>query len=312
MTTISQTTPQNARGYLAALISAIVLSTTAILIRHLTQTYQLPSLILAFWRDFFVTITLLIFFGIANRTMLRVDRSHWKFLAVFGLVLALFNTAWTASVAINGAAVATVLAYCSAGFTVLLGWWFLNESLGWVKIVVVILSLGGCVLVSGAFDLADWNTNPVGIATGLISGLGYAVYTLLGKAASQKEISPWTSLFYTFGWATLFLLAFNLLPWAPFPGKAVTAAELFWLGKALPGWGILFLLAAGPTVIGFGLYNISLIYLPSGITNLIVTTEPVFTAAIAFVLFNERLSGIQIVGSGLILMGVAFLRLKEL
>ena len=312
MTTISKTTPNNARGYLAALISAIVLSTTAILIRHLTQTYQLPSLILAFWRDFFVTVTLLLVFGIFNRNLLQVDQRHGKFLAVFGLVLALFNTAWTASVALNGAAVATVLAYCSAGFTVLLGWWFLNETLGWVKILVVVFSLGGCVLVSGAYDMADWSSNPVGILTGLISGLGYAVYTLFGKSASHKQISPWTTLLYTFGWATLFLLLFNLLPWVPFPGKAMTPSELFWMGNVLPGWGVLFLLAAGPTVIGFGFYNISLIYLPSGITNLIVTTEPVFTAAIAFVIFNERFTGIQILGSALILVGVAFLRLKEI
>jgi len=46
-------TPENpssvARGYNTALISAIILSTTGILIRYLTQTYQTPSLILAFW-----------------------------------------------------------------------------------------------------------------------------------------------------------------------------------------------------------------------------------------------------------------------
>ena len=39
------------RGYLFAFLAAAILSTTGILIRYLTQTYALPALILAFWRD---------------------------------------------------------------------------------------------------------------------------------------------------------------------------------------------------------------------------------------------------------------------
>ena len=47
------------RGYTIALGAAAVLSTTAIFIRHLTQTYGLPALVLAFWRDGLVCLTLL-------------------------------------------------------------------------------------------------------------------------------------------------------------------------------------------------------------------------------------------------------------
>lgn len=83
----------------------------------------------------------------------------------------------------------------------------------------------------------------------------------------------WTILFHTFGFVAVFLLLFNLLPGGLLPGTATRPADLFWLGNALAGWGILFLLAAGPTVAGFGLYNISLGYLPSSVANLIVTLD---------------------------------------
>jgi len=73
----------------------------------------------------------------------------------------------------------------------------------------------------------------------------------------------------------------------------------------------LYLLAAGPTVLGFGLYNVSLGYLPSSVANLIVTLEPAFTAVIAYFLFGERLNGLQLGGSLLILAGVVFLRVYE-
>ncbi len=43
-----------ARGYPVALGAAAILSTTAIFIRFLTQTYHMPALLLAFWRDVIV------------------------------------------------------------------------------------------------------------------------------------------------------------------------------------------------------------------------------------------------------------------
>jgi drug/metabolite transporter (DMT)-like permease len=124
-------------------------------------------------------------------------------------------------------------------------------------------------------------------------------------------LNPWTTLCYTFGFATLFLLIFNLLPGEFVPGAAVRTADLLWLGKSWVGWGILFLLAAGPTLIGFGMYNTSLSYLPSSVVNLIVTLEPVFTALLAFLLLGEMMTGMQILGGMVILAGVVLLRVSE-
>ncbi|MEW5959868.1 MAG: DMT family transporter [Chloroflexota bacterium] len=299
------------RGYMIALVSAAILSTTAIFIRYLTQTYHMPPLVLAFWRDCFVVLTLLPVLGVLRSSLLRVTRHHLLYLIVYGLVLAIFNALWTLSVSLNGAAISTVLAYCSAGFTALLGWWLLNERLDWAKFLAVSLSLGGCILVSEALDLAAWRANLIGILAGLLSGLLYAVYSLMGRSASQRGLNPWTTLLYTFGFATVFLLVFNLLPGGLVPGAAIRPEDIFWLGQALAGWGILILLAAGPTVAGFGLYNVSLSYLPSSIANLILTLEPAFTAVIAYFLLGERLNGLQLGGSLMILTGVVFLRIYE-
>lgn len=95
------------------------------------------------------------------------------------------------------------------------------------------------------------------------------------------------------------------------PGSAARPADILWLGQAWAGWGILFLLAAGPTLLGYGLYNVSLSLLPSSVVNLIAISEPVFTAVIAYALLGERLTPPQLWGSALILAGVAFLRIYE-
>jgi drug/metabolite transporter (DMT)-like permease len=145
----------------------------------------------------------------------------------------------------------------------------------------------------------------------VLAGLGYAAYSLMGREAAQRGMNPWTSLLYTFSFAALFLLAFNILFNRLMPGSAAALGDFFWLGSAWAGWAVLIILAAVPTVFGFGLYNVSLTYLPSSVANLIVTLEPVFTAVTAYLLLGERLSGIQIAGSVLIMGGVVVLRLYD-
>jgi drug/metabolite transporter (DMT)-like permease len=300
-----------ARGYPIAVAAAAILSTTAIFIRYLTSSYHLPALVLAFWRDGFVMLTLLVVLRLLRPGLLYAGRRHLPYLLAYGLLLAAFNSAWTLSVALNGAAVATVLVYSSAAFTALLGRWLLKERLDWSKLLAVAASMAGCALVADALDPAAWSTNLVGILTGVSSGLFYAIYSLMGRSASQRGLNPWTTELYTFAFAAGFLLLANLLPGGPLPGAAAHPTDLLWLGSALGGWAVLILLAAGPTVAGFGLYNVSLTYLPSSVANLIVTLEPAFTTVMAFFLFGERLTLVQIGGSALILGGVVLLRIFE-
>ncbi len=291
------------RGYTIALLSALILSTTAIFIRYLSQTYHLPALVLAFWRDLFVALGLLFSLALFRPVLLNISRQHLPYLAGYGLVLAIFNAAWTLSVSLNGAAVATVLAYSSGGFTALLGWWLLKERLGALKLTAAFLSLVGCALVAEALTPQVWQTNLTGILTGVGSGFLYAVYSILGRSASQRGLNPWATLLFTFGFAAFFLLLFNSQPY-PLPGKG----SLLWLGNSLPAWGILLALALLPTLLGFGLYNVSLTYLPSSVANLIVSLEPAFTALIAYFFLAERFQSGQAWGSLLILGAVLLLR----
>ena len=302
---------QLTRGYTVAFISAVILSTTAIFIRFLTQDYHLPALVLAFWREVIVALTMLVALGLLKPGLLRLERHHLRFLVWYGLLLAVFNSFWTLSVSLNGAAVSTVLAYCSTGFTALLGWWLLKERLDWSKLLAVVLCLGGCVFVSGALDPAAWRVNLLGIVTGILSGLLYAIYSLMGRSASQRGLNPWTTLLYTFGFAAVFLLGFNLLGRGILPGAITRPADFLWLGNSWAGWGLLLLLAVGPTLAGYGMYNVSLTLLPSSVANLIVSLEPAITAVTAYFLLGERLTWIQVGGSLMILSGVVFLRIYE-
>jgi len=296
------THPPPTRGYLFALAGTAFWSSTGVLIRYLSAQHGLPSLVLAFWRDLFAAATLALGLLIAGRRRaLRSDhRHHLPFLLAYGFVLAAFNGLWTTSVALNGAAVGTVLAYSAPAFTTLLGWRLFGERVGPVKVAAILLSILGCVAVSGAYDPAAWAVAPLGIAVGLLSGLGFAAYSLMGKASSRRGLEAWMVTCWGFAFAAVFLLLFQV--------PLGQIGSLFWLGTSLPGWSVLLFLAVGPTIGGYGLYTVSMKYLPAGTANLITTLEPPMTAAIAYLLLQERMTGMQIAGSLLILTGVVLVR----
>lgn len=299
------------KGYATAFGSALILSLTAIFIRHLTQAYELPALVLAFWREVMVALGLAIILAVTKPALLRGVRKHMGFLVAYGLVLALFNALWTLSVSLNGAAVATVLAYSSAGFTVFLGWLILKEELTITKMAAVVLTLAGCALIVNAFDVSIWKLNPVSMVSGIVSGLFYAIYSIMGRTSAKRGINTWTTLLYIFAFASMFMLAFNLFSGGVIPGAAEKAGDLLWLGREWKGWLILIVLAIGPTLMGYGLYNVSLQYLPSSVINLVVTVEPVFTALVAYIAFGEMLTISQMLGAGLIMFAVLALRLGK-
>lgn len=297
------------RGYLIAIVGTVIWSTTAIFIRYLTQVHALPALVLAFWRDLFVFLALGVVFVLFNPPRLKPGRSNLRFLVLYGLELSVFNSLWTFSVALNGAAVSTVLAYSSAAFTALLGWRLFGERLDRTKITAVVLSMAGCVLVSGAYAPSAWQLNALGILTGLLSGVAFAGYSLLGKESSNRGVNPWTAMMFTFGVAALFLLVYNLV--AGLLPNGAGGPGLMALGSSISGWGILVLLAVGPTIGGYGLYTVSLTYLPASVANLIATLEPAYTAVLAYLFLGEHLSPVQLAGSALIISGVVLLRLSE-
>lgn len=115
-------------------------------------------------------------------------------------------------------------------------------------------------------------------------------------------------MLYSFGFGSLFIMIFNLFPVLP---GAAGSVQALWPHLPLKGWLILILLSFVPTVFGFGLYNVSMNYLPASITNLLATLEPAMTAVEAYVFLQERMTLIQIIGSLVILCGVLIVQLER-
>jgi drug/metabolite transporter (DMT)-like permease len=302
--------PSPTRGYLIAFVATVAWSSTGIFIGYLTTRFHIPPLVLAFWRDLIVAGVLFGVLALVARPLLHLGRRHVLFFVLYGFVLSVSHALWTVSVALNGAAVATVLVHSSPVFTALVGWRWLDERLDALKIGAVVLSIVGCVFVSGAYDRAAWQANPAGIVIGLANGVVFAAYSLLGKGSSRRGVNPWTATLYSFTLGAAFLLLVQRPDTFLWLSRPLAVGPGGWHEAAL-GWGILVLLSIGPTLGGYGLYTVSLTHLSTVTANLITTLEPVLTTGLAFCLLGERLTIPQLLGGSLVVIGVVLLYFDE-
>lgn len=298
-TTIAVTKPSITKGYAIALTATTLWASTAIFISYLLTHYTITPLTLACWRDVIVSSVLALILAAVRPSLLRMRHRDIPFFAAYGFLgVAVFNALWVYSVDFNGATLAVVLVYTGPAFVAIAAHWLFHEPITRFKILAVASSLVGCVLVTGAYDLTQVRLNPLGVLCGVGVGVGFAFYSLFGKLSAPRY-NPWTATAYSFGFGAFFLL----LTQRP--------VQLISMGNAPLGWLTLFVLGAGPTLVGFALYTVSLGYLPVSVASLIATLEPVITAVMAFFLLGERLSTIQVVGSLLIILGVITLRREE-
>ena len=274
-------------------------STTGIFISYLFKHYPLSPMTLAFWRNIFVVIALGLCLLLFRRNFFKIEKRDRWFLLLYGLSLSLMNGLWTFSVAYNGAAVSTVLVYASPGITAIAGKFIFKERLTWIRILAVVASLIGCVLVARATDPEQWTLNAGGIIIGVGSAFSFTLYSVMGKIVFHRQINSWGATWYAFVIAML-VFAFTQ-----------TGDTVLSLGTHFDGWLILIVLAVIPTLGGFGLYTASLGYLPAGTANLIAVLEPVLTSILAFFLLGETLLPIQLLGAAFIVGSVVSLRLEE-
>ena len=297
-------------GYMIAMLSALILSTTGIFIAYLSREFSLPPLVLSFWRELLVSLVLLIYLLFRNPRVIDPRKKKFSLLIPYGVILAVFNALWTFSVALNGAALGTFLVYTSPIFTALLSRLFFRDRMRALHLFCILLSLTGCLFISGILSESGGVVSLFGLGIGLMAGLAYGGYTIMGKQAGNGAEADdiWGSLCWIFGIAAVCMFFMNrltvFLPSSAYP----LGGGLLYLGTSHKGWTILFLLAAVPTLTGFGFYNLSLKYLPPLTVSLIASSEPAFTTVLAYFLLKERMDSFSALGCCLILVSVILIQ----
>lgn len=214
--------------------------------------------------------------------------------AIAGAGVALYQVAFFEAVARTGVGVGAVVAIGSG--PVLAG--LLERATGgawpgrrWLA-ATMLATAGVTVLTLAAVD--DATLSPLGIALALLSGLGYATYTVVAKTLLRDGGSPLGVMGASFGLGALLLI----------PVAAVR--DLSWLDS---GGGVALVVYLGllPTALAYVLFARGLRRLTAAEVTTLVLAEPLVALALGAVVLDERIGGTGAVGAACVLAGLAVL-----
>ena len=161
----------------------------------------------------------------------------------------------------------------------------------------VALSVVGCFFVVRAYDPGA--LDGLGVLAAFSAALTFAFY-MVGSERAGHSHQPVTTLFWAFGFATLFWTV--VLPWWSFPFGRLESAE-----NAL--------LAAGVVVVGTLLPFICMVsalrHVPAPRAAVVATLEPVLAGVFAWALHDEALAAVQVAGGAAVLAAVAWVQSRR-
>jgi DME family drug/metabolite transporter len=285
-------------GYILAIAAAVLWSTLGLLGKYIYQ-YDADPLTVVTIRAVVAFATLALVLALVDRRYLLVRPRDVPFFAAYGLIGVTLNYAsyfyalrWTT------VTTAVILLYTYPAIVTVFAALFMDETLNWMKGLVLGLTFCGCFLVVEGYSLAAWRLNLRGGLFGLGAGVTAAAYSLMGKKALGRYKS-WTAVCYAFGFGAAFLLPFRppgVLLRTHYPWQA-------WLGILALAWF--------PTLLAYALFTTSMAHIEASQASIIATLEPVLAVLLASVVLGERVSLPQGIGAALVLGGVLLLQFTE-
>lgn len=300
------------RGLLYLAVAGATWGTTGAAADLIYRSSDLGPLAVTFWR-YLTGLTLLLGAravrgGLVARRHVPVPRaavgdgSSLGLRIATGLVLAVFQAAYFASVAVTGVAVSTIVTLGAAPVLVAFAARLtLGERLGGGgRIAVAGALVGLAVLVLGDGDAGT--VRPVGVALAVLSATGFAAATLLARWSGRHGAGddPVTITAWSFAVGAVVVLplglAEGLLPHAADPGRIVA---------------LVVYLAAVPTALAYPLYFAGAAVVRAATATVVMLIEPVNAAVIAVTLLDERLTAATVLGTLVLLAAVAGLATAE-
>ena len=253
-----------------------------------------------FVKGVLATAVLFLITFLKDRSQLKLK--NWKDIRYFvgtGIIsFTFFSWAYMKAVNLTSLGVAAVLLYTAPTFVMLFSILLFGEKMTKTKGIVLLMTFVGCILVTGLLEggaAFTWQ----GIAIGLASGVGYALYSIFGTYAIRAGYGSLTISFYTF------LLATITMTFLTEPVMVVT--QISEMGQ----WPLAISFALLTTVVPYLSYTKGLSGLPASKASVTATIEPVVAAILGIVVFHEGVSMLKLTGIVLVLSSVVVMSRQE-
>lgn len=220
---------------------------------------------------------------------MRVRRAAWLAGAFFAADLIL----WHYSIEYVGAGLATVLGNTQVVIVGLLAWAFFHERPSRNSLLAIPIAMSGIILISGVLENGAYGSDPKrGAIYGVLTGIAYSGFLLAMRRGSGEGGRVAGPLYD----ATL-ASAICIVPIGLVIGDLDFTPSLH-----ATAW--LIALALSSQVLGWLLITVSLGRLPTALTSVLLTLQPLLAVLFAALLIDERPSTLQLAGAAAILAGL--------
>ena len=284
------------RGYLYILIGTTLWGISSVVAKSLFNI-GLPPAELVLIRLTLATLTLLLillFFGRKRIIISPIDLPYFFILGFVGVAGMQFTYYYTISKIHVGPAI--LLQYIQPVWVSVYAFLFQKEPLSKGKIASLLLAMLGCYFVVGGYQFDLLRLNKTGIMSGVASSLFFTFYALYGEKG-LKKYGPWTLILYGFGFgAFIYWIIIS-------PTKFITG------GYSLKMWIAFLYIAIFATLIPFGFYFKGIERIRATRASITATWEPVIAGFAAYIVLEEVLHPLQVLGGIGVIAAVVLLQI---
>jgi len=284
---------RQARYTLSVIAAGVLWGIISIFIKGMNAGNISPIQILEI-RAIIASVLLALYLFFTDKKLLYFKlKDIWMFIGTGVISLTFFSLCYFQTIIESGASVAVILLYTSPIFVILFSLVLFRERITAVKLIALVMTFAGCILVSG-LGRDGGGITLKGFIIGLGSGLGYALYSIFSRYALNKY-HVLTIIFYTFLFSGISII--------PFSGIAQHSG-LLQPHILLYGVGI----AVFCTVLPYLFYTFGMTRLETGKAAILVTVEPLVGTLVGCCLYGEPMTlvkafGILLTFGAVILLG---------
>ncbi|ALT00355.1 EamA family transporter [Lacimicrobium alkaliphilum] len=251
------------------------------------------AFVVAFFRGAIGLLFVLVWLALRPQGSGLTSPKLWFWAVIAGIGVAGNFLFYFISIAQGNVAVAATLMYCAPVFVYLVSFVLKLESATSLKWAAIAIVMFGIVLLTGIYDISSSAVTPLGVTTGLLSGLSYAAF-IFGFKYAAPHGSPQAILMITF------TVLVAILIWPGDINRIVAVLN----SPVWPLFAVLGVLGAG---LSFILYIAGLNYTAPAVASVVAMIEPVTASLFGVVVLNQGLTVLQILGMLLILIAVTTL-----
>lgn len=251
------------------------------------------AFVVSFYRGVIGFLFVLVWLAFRPRSSGLSKPILWFWSALAGLGIAGNFTFYFVSISEGSVAVAATLMYCAPVFVYLVSFALKLERFTAPKAVAIALVMLGIVLLTRIYDIESDDVTLIGLITGLLAGVSYAVFIFGFKYAGAYG-SPQSILVIAFAILVVVLIGLS------------NKVQMI-LVMSTPDWPLFVVLGVLGAGVSFIIYFIGLKRTAVTTASVVAMVEPVTAALFGILILNESLVSSQIVGIALIMITVTAL-----